>query len=548
MTHPGATGFTALLLSLGAAAAHGQAVDTVSRIDSLFGRVSTTGPGCAVGISREGAPDLLRAYGLASLEYRIPNSPATVFHAASIAKQFTAASIMMLASSGKLSLDDDVRRYVPELPDYGTRITLEHLLHHTSGLRDEGALLWLAGGRDDDPTEEDDLLAMIFRQRRLNFSPGTQHLYSNTGYTLLALVVRRVSGSPLKEFARDRLFVPFGMTGTQFVDNRFAVIPGRATGYRMLIGGEWGHTPYVADAYGAGGILMTVGDLLRWYQQLPGDSVLWPAALRRARLVNGDSVPYSMGLEFGSVQRARYLGHGGNAMGESAYAMRFVERALAVAVLCNGREIDAFTLARQVAGLFLPPAPVARPVETAPVVAVSAIQLRRLAGLYYNAATIATRTVQEKDGRLYWVRGGPGTPLDAVAPNRFRFPPGQPAELLFPDSVPGQPREMQVLSGGTVTSYRRATPFASTTRLGDYAGRYRSDEVDVTLTVTPVDSGIVISTPGAWRFRAAPLFRDAFAIPEAAVFEFVRRGKGGGVSGLVVDMARSRRMAFRRVD
>jgi len=155
--------------------------------------------------------------------------------------------------------------------------------------------------------------------------------------------------------------------------------------------------------------------------------------------------------------------------------------------------------------------------------------------------------VAARDGRLYWVRGGPGTPLDAIAPNRFRFPPGQPAELVFPDSVPGQPREMQVHSGGTITSYRRADPFPSTVRLRDYAGRYRSDEIDVTLTVTAVDSGIVISTPGSWRFRAMPLFRDAFAIPEAAVFEFTRRKNAKGFSGLVVDMARSRRIAFRKV-
>lgn len=546
MTHNSSTGLAAIFLALAASAARAQS-DTLARIDSLFGRISATAPGCAVGIGRDGAPDVQRAYGLTSLDYGLPITPGTIFHAASIAKQFTAAVVVRLASAGKLSLDDDVRRYVPELPDYGARITLAHLMQHTSGLRDEGELLWLAGGRDDDPTEEADLLAMIFRQRSLNFTPGSQHLYSNTGYTLLALVVQRVSGRTLKLLAHDELFVPHGMTGTQFVDNRFDVIPGRATGYRMLRGGRWGHVAYLSDAYGAGGLFTTVGDLLRWHRRLPGDTVLWAHALRRARLTNGDSVPYSMGLEFGSVRGSRYVGHGGNAMGENAYAMRFVDRGLSVAVLCNGREIDSFTLARQTGALFIPPVQPAapRPVDPAPVVAVSLTQLRKFAGLYYNAATLATRTVEEREGRLYWVRGAPGTPLDAVAPNRFRFPPGQPADLLFPDSVRGQQREMQVLSGGTVTSYRKAVPFSATTRLSDYAGQYRSDEIDVTLTVAAGDSGVVISTPGSWSFRAAPLFENAFAIPEAAVFEFTRRGTA--VAGLVVDMSRTRQVTFRKL-
>lgn len=546
MTRNRTLGIAALFLVLAASALHAQS-DTLARIDSVFGQIAATGPGCAVGVARDGVPDIHRAYGLASLEYEIPITPGTILHAASIAKQFTAAAIVKLASAGRLSLDDDVRRYVPELPDYGAPITLAHLMHHTGGVRDQGELLWLAGGRDDDPMEESDLMAMIVRQGALNFAPGSQHLYSNSGYTLLAIVVRRVSGKTLQDFVDGEFFVPFGMADTRFVENRYAIIPGRATGYRGLRGGRWGHVPYLSDAYGAGGLFTTVGDLMRWYRRLQADTVLWSHALRRARLTSGDSVPYSMGLEFGSVRGARYVGHGGNALGESAYAMRFVDRGLTVAVLCNGREIDAFTFARQTAALFIPTTPlpdVPRLDDSQPTVAVSVAQLRQYAGLYYNAATLATRTVEERGGRLYWVRGA-ATPLDAVAPNRFRFPPGQPAELFFPDSVRGQSREMQVLSGGTVTSYRKAVPFSITAQLDDYVGQYRSDEIDVTLTVTAGDSAIVISTPGSWAHSATPLFEDAFALPEAAVFQFTRRGSA--VVGLVVDMSRTRQVSFRKL-
>ena len=531
------------LLTFVASVGAQQPSDTLGRIDSLFAPLSATGPGCAVGIGRDGNPPIERAYGMASLEYGVPNTPLTIFHAGSIAKQFTAAAIVTLARQGKLSLDDDVRRYLPELPTYGATITLAQLMHHTSGLRDENELLWLAGGRDDDPTELEDVLAMIRRQRGLNFAPGTQHLYSNTGYTLLGLVVQRVSGKPLKDFAAEELFAPRGMAHTQFVDNRFAIVPGRATGYRSLRDGSWGHVAYLADTYGEAGLFTTIDDLLRWNAGLAD----FADALQPARLSNGTVVPYSMGLEHGTYRGEPFLAHGGNTMGEAAYAMRFPGRRLSVAVLCNGREIDAFTLARQTAGIFIgpAPAPAAGPTEQAAAITLTESQLKRFAGLYYNPATMTTRTVGAHDGRLYWVRGGPGIPLDAIAENRFRFPPGQPAELLFPTPARGQPQELQVLSGGTVTSYRRAAPFGKRARANEYGGRFHSDEVDVTLYVTATDSAIEVSTPGSWRFRAEPLFKDAFAVSEAAVFRFVRTK--GRVTGMVVDMARTRGVRFIRV-
>ena len=526
-------------------------VDTVARMDSLFARLGKDGPGCAVGVARAGAPEILRTYGMASLEYRVPIDSGTVFHAASIAKQFTAAAIVRLEMQGKLRLDDDVRRWVHELPDYGQPITLRHLMAHTSGLRNSGDLLWLAGGRDDGTTEED-VLAAIFRQRSLNFPPGTQHLYSNSGYTLLALVVRRASGTPLKEYAARELFGPLGLTRTQFVDSRYAVIPGRATGYRGLTGGIWGHAAYLQDTYGAGGIFTTTGDLLRWYQQLHSGTelarTLLALATERARLTSGDSVPYSMGLELGSYRRVPFIAHGGNAAGENAYAMHFPDRRLSIVVLCNGREIDAFMLARQTAGLFIAPVAAAQ-VATAAArtsLTLGASRLNALAGLYYNEELLTTRLIVAREGRLFWVRGGPGTPLDAMDSSRFAFPPGTPVELYFPAAGPGSPREMHVLSGGTVTKYVRATPFVTPAGgMSQYRGRFRSEEIGVTLSVAPVDSAIEISGPGSWRFRAEPLFRDAFTISEAAVFRFVRRN--GRITRMIVDMPRTRRVVFTRI-
>lgn len=534
------------------AAAAQSPVDTVAYIDSIFaGLRGSKGPGCAIGVKWDGQPARIRAYGLASLEYEIPITGETIFNAASMGKQFTAAAILLLADEGRLSLDDDVRKYVPDLPAYDATITLRHLIHHTSGLRDAWELLWLAGGRDDDPTEWEDFLAMVTRQRALNFSPGTQHLYSNTGYALLALVVQRAAGQSLRDYVAARITGPLGMTRSRFRDSRFEVIAASATGYVGIRGARWGIAPYVQDVYGSGNFFTTVGDMLAWYEQLGSyrDGLFLRFAQQRGRLDSGDSIPYSMGLDVGTFRGTRYVAHGGNAMGASAYGMRFVDRGLSVVTLCNGREIDSFTLTRQTAGLFVPPAAVsapAAPAAPAPIVTLTAPQLERWVGVYYDPVTLATRRIAVRDGRLVWARGA-GTPLDAVAENRFRFPPGQPAEVYFPPVRAGNPQEMHLISGGSATVYQKADAFvAPAGGLAGYAGKYRSDELDVTLTIAPTRDGITFSTPGSWSFDAEPVFRDAFALPDAVVFRFTRDVQGD-VTGMIVDMARSRGMRFERV-
>ena len=525
------------------------------RIDSLLEAAAPQpGPGCSVGVGREGRPSLLRASGMASLEYGVPLTPATVLHAASIAKQFTAAAVVLLAQDGKLSLDDDVRRYVPELPRYGNPISLRQLIHHTSGLRDQWELLWLDGGRDDDAIEEEDVLAVVFRQRGLNFRPGEAFLYSNTGYTLLALVVRRVSGLSLKEFAAQRIFVPLGMSRTRFRDDRFEILPGVASGYRKARPGQgWGRSLYIRETYGPGGLFTTAEDLLRWYQAL-GDSslgrgVIAREALSPGMLSGGESTGYSTGLERGRYRGHRYVRHGGNDLDANAYGIRFVDARLSIAVLCNTPGIDSYAMVRGIANLLLaPPAAVAaadtpdRPLA----IEIPSSRLQRYAGVYYNPVTLATREVQVREGRLAWVRGGSGTPLDAVAPDRFLFPPGQPAELFFPAAAPGGPQVMHLISGGTVTLYHRAEPFvAPKGGLAAYAGEFTSAELDVRLRITPLEDGLQVGTLSSWNFRVRPIFRDGFALPDVVVMRFTR-DRQGQIDGVVADLSRSKGIRFRK--
>src|SRR5690349_8472502 len=216
--------------------------DTIQAIDALFAAEDTsTTPGCALGVVRDGGIVYARGYGLANLEYAIPITPRTIFHVASISKQFTAFAAILLAQEGALSLDDDIRRYLPELPDFGATITPRQLAHHTSGLRDQWELLHLAGWRWDDVMTTEDILDLARRQRELNFAPGSEYAYCNTGYTLLGQIVARVSGMPFRAFCEQRIFQPLGMRSTHFHDDHTEIVPGRAYSYHPRDGGGFQH-------------------------------------------------------------------------------------------------------------------------------------------------------------------------------------------------------------------------------------------------------------------------------------------------------------------
>lgn len=236
-----------------------------ARVDKLFAQFDRKdSPGCALAVVRDGRVIYQRGYGMADLEHDVPLTPQSVLYIGSTAKQFAAASVALLAQQGKLSLDDNVRKYVPELPDYQPPVTLRHLLHHTSGVRDGWALLQLAGRSADEVLNLDDIVALAARQKSLNFKPGEEHLYSNTGYWLLAVVVARASGKSLREFADAEFFKPLGMTHTVFNDDHTRLIKGRAYGYAPVRAGGFRLSIVNNDLVGAGGLWTSVEDLLLW--------------------------------------------------------------------------------------------------------------------------------------------------------------------------------------------------------------------------------------------------------------------------------------------
>ena len=334
------------------------AADVTARVDRVFEAWrDTKGPGCAVGVSRNGAVVYEHGYGMANLETGTPIRPSSIFHVASVAKQFTAMAVMLLARDGKLSLDDDIRKYITEIPDYGTPITIRHLLTHTSGLRDQWELIGLSRGRfEENRITEADVMDIVARQKALNFTPGAEHVYSNTGFTLLAVIVKRVAGKSLRDFADENVFKPLAMANTHFHDDYTMLVPGRTSAYARRAGG-WHVSIPNFDVYGATNLFTTVGDLLKWEANFDhpiiGDRTLFDQMETPARLTNGETTRYGFGVGVSRYRGARVVEHDGADAGYRSYVGRFPEQGLAIAVLCNAATANPTLLARGVTDAYL---------------------------------------------------------------------------------------------------------------------------------------------------------------------------------------------------
>ncbi|GLC23834.1 serine hydrolase [Roseisolibacter agri] len=526
--------------------------DFAARVDSLFDRWrGTDRPGCAVGVGHRGRVVLERGYGMADLESAAPMTPATVVHAASLAKSVTAYAVLLLERDGKLSLDDDVRRHVPELPDYGHRITIRHLLTHTSGLRDFFELLILARGRfEEDRITDADAMAMIARQRTVDFAPGTEHQYVNTGYLLAAHVVARVSGQPFASFVTSRILAPLGMSHTRLRDDVATLVPGRAVGYARR-GAGWRTSVPNFDVVGSTNLETTVGDLLRWGAHLdhpaPDDAALVRRMHAPGVLANGDTLAYGLGLALARDRGLTVAEHEGRDPGFRAYLGRWMEPALTVALLCNAAALDPVGLGHAVADLALGPRPTPSPPPAA-TAAVAPDQTRTLAwaGVYLDPGTRQVVEFTARDGVLYNRRDG-GERIEALDARRARIV-GVPLELAFGDGAHPGFRVRWFAPGRRVDTFVWQAPVAPVldrAALATYAGAYASRELDATYRVEVHDSTLVLRTGATPGLVARAVFRDAFVSGQYTI-RFTRRG--GRVAGFEISHPRARGVAFVRTD
>jgi CubicO group peptidase (beta-lactamase class C family) len=539
----------AILLAAATALPAQQPNDSIrAQLDRVFSAWSAKdGPGCAAAASRDGTTIYEAGYGSANLEADVPITPASIFHAASVSKQFTATAVMLLVREGKLSLDADVRTYLPELPNYGHRITLRHLLNHTSGIRDQWDLLGLARGRfEENRITEGDVLDIVARQKALNFVPGTEYLYSNSGYTLAAIIVGRVAGTPLRQFADARIFKPLGMTRTHFHDDYTMIVKGRTSAYVRRPDGQWRVSIPNFDTYGATSLFTTVGDLLKWQENfrhpVVGDAAMLREMQTSAVLANGDTTGYGLGLSMELQRGLRLVGHSGADAGYRAYTGRFPDQGLAVAVLCNAGPSNPAELAARMAAVYLKdsvpstPAPVAA--TTKPTVA----ELSRIAGLFVNPTTGNVTYVSVKGADLIVGRtDGPAlTPLGPrrfwLAPQRteWTFAPNGDATVVFRGSPPRKP----------VTLVRREPARPSPAALAAYAGRYVSEELGATYSVSAADTALRFQTGVTEPFTALPAYGDTFL--GRAMVEFTR-DSSNRITGLLMSTGRVRKIRFTRV-
>ena len=495
-------------------------------------------PGCAVAVSRDGEVVASNATGMANLEYDIPNTVDTIFETGSVAKQFTAAALVLLEQQGKLSLDDELRKYLPELPEYAKGVTIRQGLSHTAGLRDWGTIFDLAGWpRGTKLYTLPLVLDVMTKQRALNFPPGTQYSYSNSGYTLGAMIVERVSGKSLPEFTREAFFIPFGMEHTSWRDDYERIVKKRATAYSPERG-VYRADMHPENVYGHCCVLTTVGDLLRWSDRLAAGP-LAPTMEKPAVLKNGNAIEYGLGLSVRNWRGTREVAHSGATAGYRAYLARYPEKKLSVAALCNDGTANATMVARDALKEFFDP-----PAENVTPATLTAEQISSRAGLYRNFQNDAVLRIFVREGKL---RAGfeSGAELIPLSDNRFRIGPvGN--ELTFSDE------------GVTLSSfgyhYRCGrVADAKDVRLADYAGDYWSDEVGVLYRVRVRMNRLEIQLPPAEANALEPTYADAFRIGDSALVRFTRdaSGKVNGFDakndfGMLSGTARVERIHFTR--
>lgn len=424
-------------------------------VSGLFAAFKSPGsPGCAVSVTRGGATLFSAGYGLADIEQGIDITPRTAFYAGSVAKQFTAASIGLLLLRGQLALDAKVRDFVPEVPDYGTPITVRHLLHHTSGLRDYLSLQPVAGWPEDMPLTEGDFLALVSRQKGLNFAPGTKYLYSNTGYVLLSLIVRKISGLSLRDFAAKELFTPLGMTSTVFRDNHTTPVPRRATAYEPLASGGFRTRVPGFDVVGDGGLFTTAADLAKWDPtaldvalNAPGLSALM---VTPGRLVSGDTLIYAMGLYFDTYRGLPIVRHGGTYGGYRAEFTVVPSAEVTIAILCNIRTAEPYVLKNRIIDVYLgdrlaTPTPAAAaaapPVPGRPAGSGLVQEVGDLPGTYFSEELDVRWTVQPgaNSGIALQRRNLPPMALNPRDTTGTRFTGiGAPVDVRFERDTSGQ--------------------------------------------------------------------------------------------------------------
>jgi CubicO group peptidase (beta-lactamase class C family) len=514
--------------------------DLELQVDQVFASYDKPDtPGCALGIVRDGEFIYKKGYGTASLELGVPLTPQSVFYMGSVSKQFTAASVVLAAEQNYLSLDDDVRKYVPELPSYGKTITLRQMLHHTSGFRDILGLLLLAGRNFEDLHPTPELLDLLSRQKNLNYTPGDEFLYSNTNYFLMSVVIRRATGKPLSQFADENIFKPLGMTHTRFYDDHSVVVPGRVPAYEPRPAGGFGidwSTNF--DKVGDGGLMSSVEDLLEWdrnfYANKLGKGSLLEEMQTQGVLNNGKQIDYALGLFISTYRGLPVVEHGGALFGYRTELLRFPQQRFSVITLCNVGTSNPGRLSYQIADLYLRAKLLPEPSASA----VHSVDLQPFVGWYRNVDSRSVLQISASDESL----GAFGTQFKPRDATHFVATPGP--EMAF-DRQPNSGMRLTLnFKDSPPQIFERYEPLkASAENFAQYVGEYTSAELPAIYRFAVKDGKLTLATN--WQEPAVlePIVLDEFQGPFGTSIVF-HRDAAGHVTGCDLFAGRVRNIAF----
>lgn len=515
-------------------------------IDEYLSRLDKAGmPGCAAGAVHDGELVYKRSFGLANLDYGVPNTTTTRFNLASVSKPFTAMSIALLAQQGKLSLDDDIRKYVPEMPKYDDTITIRHLVHHMSGIREYQALVLFGGLGIDNAYSDKFILDMLARQKNVSFKPGSEHQYSNSNYFLLGTIVGRVSGKSLRAFAEENIFKPLGMKNTMYFDNRFEVVKDRAHGYAVGPGNNIRARSSLYDLVGGGGVLTTIEDLHLWTQNYfdpkVGNKETIELITTPGTLNNGEKIKYAFGVWQQQYKGLRMIEHSGNMMGYRAKIFSFPEQRFAAFALCNNIAILPADIVRKLSDTYLAgqlkpvePGPKPAPVTLPPAVAISEKAALRYPGFYASKESGASFGLSFEDGKL--VTTGLvqyKAPLVHIGENRLAMvAKNNKFELTSVESASGAVTEIRLtVNDGKPDIFVPVKPPLDS--LAEYAGVYYSDELDAhyKLTLDGKDLVLRISEERAPTLTAA--YEDVFTTAGGQISLVFSRDNQRRITGFV---------------
>jgi CubicO group peptidase (beta-lactamase class C family) len=524
------------------------------QVDKLFSSWDKPdSPGASLAVIKDGEVIYKQGYGSANLEYNIPIIPSTVFHVASVSKQFTAFAVTMLAEQGRLKLDDDIRRYLPEVPDFGKTITIRHLIHHISGMRDQWELLAVAGWRLDDVITREHILKIVRNQKELNFEPGEQYLYCNTGFTLLAEIVARVSGKSFREWTEENIFKPLGMSDSQFYDDHERIVKNRAYSYVPVKENGFKKRRLNYANVGATSLFTTAEDLAKWVKNFEdgcmGGREVIAQMQEQGVLNNGKPISYAFGLVIGEHRGLRTISHSGGDAGYRSHVLLFPEQRFAVVVLSNLGSFNTSQIARQVADIYLsdvmkeeqPPARQAERREIEPNTAL----YDTFAGRYYFEPGLIMTFVKENNQLMLQQDSGPKVSLVPESDTEFSIR-NREAKLAFQLNNVGDVTQLVFTQGDNAMTGEKFEPVElDAQQLKEFAGDFYSDELGTTYTLAVVDGKLVAQHRRHEDIPLNPTKKDMF-LGEQWFFRQVRftRDRENRITGFRLSGGRVRNLRF----